>query len=138
MSDRIDCPKAGKEWPDRPDFNLCPTCGADLEEEDQKTLHKERRTLNVLFADISGFTASSEEKDPEEVEEIIDQLFSRLGDVIHQYGGYVDKYMGDAVMTIFRSISGRRQEEISPEGGTEYDDPIVSVHSKILYSMEVK
>jgi len=61
----------------------------------------ERRTVTILFADISGFTAMSEKLDPEVVQEIMDHAFERLTAVITGYGGTIDKYIGDAVMALF-------------------------------------
>ena len=61
----------------------------------------ERRTVTILFADISGFTAMSERLDPEVVQEIMDRAFERLTAVITGFGGTIDKYIGDAIMALF-------------------------------------
>jgi class 3 adenylate cyclase len=61
----------------------------------------ERRQATILFADISGFTAMSEELDPEEVTTIVADCFAVLGATVADYGGVVDKYMGDCVMALF-------------------------------------
>src|SRR5271163_3776702 len=62
---------------------------------------EERRTVTVLFADLSGYTAISERLDPEAVKALIDRFVSRLGQEVERVGGRVDKYMGDNVMAIF-------------------------------------
>jgi class 3 adenylate cyclase len=54
-----------------------------------------------MFADISGFTAMSEKLDPEEVRSMINACFERLGAVIDQYGGHIDKFIGDEIMALF-------------------------------------
>ncbi len=61
----------------------------------------ERRTVTILFADISGFTAMSEKLDPETVQEVMDRAFERLTAVITGFGGTIDKYIGDAIMALF-------------------------------------
>jgi class 3 adenylate cyclase/tetratricopeptide (TPR) repeat protein len=61
----------------------------------------ERRTVTVLFADLSGYTAIAEELDPESVKRLLEQILSRLGAEVDKYGGYVDKFIGDNVMAIF-------------------------------------
>lgn len=61
----------------------------------------ERRNVTVLFLDIKGFTAMSEKLDPEEVTQIIDNVFKVLTSEIVRYGGMVDKYIGDAIMALF-------------------------------------
>jgi class 3 adenylate cyclase/tetratricopeptide (TPR) repeat protein len=62
---------------------------------------EERRTVTVLFADLSGYTAISERLDPEAVKALVDRFLGRLGEEVERVGGRVDKYMGDNVMAIF-------------------------------------
>jgi class 3 adenylate cyclase len=64
-------------------------------------LKGERKQVTVMFADISGFTAMSEKLDPEEVRSMINGCFERLGAVIDQYGGHIDKFIGDEIMALF-------------------------------------
>lgn len=62
---------------------------------------EERRIVTVLFADIEGFTALAEHRDPESVKELLDACFGRLVPVIAEHGGHVDKIIGDEVMAVF-------------------------------------
>jgi adenylate cyclase len=57
--------------------------------------------VSVMFADIRGFTPMSEKMGPEQVVEILNEYFTRVTDVIFDYGGTLDKYLGDAVMAVF-------------------------------------
>jgi len=61
----------------------------------------ERRNVSVLFLDIKGFTAMSEKLDPEEVSQIIDNVFKVFTAEIIRYGGMVDKYIGDCIMALW-------------------------------------
>ncbi|MBN2393465.1 MAG: AAA family ATPase [Anaerolineae bacterium] len=61
----------------------------------------ERRQVTVLFADISGFTALSEKLDPEQVVALTNAVLKEMAIAIYQYEGYVDKFLGDAVMAVF-------------------------------------
>ena len=61
----------------------------------------ERKVVTVLFADLVGFSAMSERLDSEAVVEIVNTLFDRLVPVLEQYGGTIDKFMGDEVMAVF-------------------------------------
>ncbi|MEA2153476.1 MAG: hypothetical protein QOI18_1709, partial [Solirubrobacteraceae bacterium] len=61
----------------------------------------ERRTVTVLFADLSGYTAIAEQLDPESVKRLLERILSRLGAEVDKYGGYIDKFIGDNVMAIF-------------------------------------
>jgi class 3 adenylate cyclase len=55
----------------------------------------------VLFADLSGFTALSERTDPEEIRSMVDRCMCAMGEVVEQFGGAVDKVIGDALMAVF-------------------------------------
>ncbi|MBZ5505594.1 MAG: FHA domain-containing protein [Acidobacteriia bacterium] len=57
--------------------------------------------VTVMFADIRGFTAMSEDMEPSRVVEILNEYFTRVTDVIFDNGGTLDKYIGDAVMAVF-------------------------------------
>ena len=61
----------------------------------------ERKSVTIMFADISGFTALSERLDPEEVVEIINQCFAKLAQIVYSYEGTIDKYIGDCIMALF-------------------------------------
>ena len=61
--------------------------------------HKNEAT--ILFADIRGFTAFAEEREPEAVVDMLNAYFEVATRAILDYGGYVDKFIGDAVMGVF-------------------------------------
>ncbi len=62
---------------------------------------EERRLATVLFADVQGFTALAEQLDFETVSDLIKGIWFRLDKVIENYGGYIDKHLGDGVMAIW-------------------------------------
>ncbi|TXL66378.1 CHASE2 domain-containing protein [Zeimonas arvi] len=57
--------------------------------------------LSILFADIRGFTRMAESMDPAALRDYLNTVFTGLTNVIHRYGGTVDKYIGDAVMAFW-------------------------------------
>jgi len=61
----------------------------------------ERRLVTVLFADLVGFTALSESRDPEEVRELLSTYFEVARSFVERYGGTVEKFIGDAVMAVW-------------------------------------
>ncbi len=68
---------------------------------EREAAQEERRTVTVMFADLSGYTAISERLDPEAVKALVDRFLGRLGEEVERVGGLVDKYIGDNVMAIF-------------------------------------
>jgi adenylate cyclase len=56
---------------------------------------------SVLFADIVGFTSMSENMQPDEVSDLLNEYFSYIAQAAHTYNGHVDKYIGDCAMLLF-------------------------------------
>ena len=65
-----------------------------------------RREMTVFFSDIRQFTELFESISPEEGFKFINSYFTRVVPVINRYGGFVDKYIGDAIMAIFPQSNG--------------------------------
>ena len=57
--------------------------------------------MAVLFSDIRSFTALSEDMSPSESFEFVNEFFAHVGPAIRGNGGFIDKYIGDAVMGLF-------------------------------------
>ena len=57
--------------------------------------------LAILFSDVRGFTAYSEQQPPETVVMFLNRLLSIQTEIIHRNGGDVDKYVGDSVVAFF-------------------------------------
>ncbi|MBT2323988.1 tetratricopeptide repeat protein [Variovorax paradoxus] len=92
------CPACGFEA--AAEFAFCPKCGLRLaapaaEEE------SDRRPVTVMFADLSGFTALSETLDPEVLRSLQVELFGEMSAAIQRLDGFVEKFVGDAVMAVF-------------------------------------
>jgi adenylate cyclase len=80
----------------------------------------------VVFIDICGFTAMSENETPDAVVKLLNNYFDVMVKEIIAQGGYIDKFMGDAIMAIFRGeyhldraidacLAVRKQIEEMPE-----------------------
>jgi adenylate cyclase len=119
------CPRCGRRQPTpcaacgsslEADFAFCPRCGAargsaaaankgvpapaaPARVADER--EADRRQVTVLFADLSGFTSLSERLDPEEVRAFQNALFETLAQAIERFDGFVEKFVGDAVMAVF-------------------------------------
>ncbi len=60
-----------------------------------------QKNMTIMFEDIRSFTSLSESMTPKETFEFLNSLLKFVGPTIRNYGGYIDKYIGDAVMSIF-------------------------------------
>lgn len=68
---------------------------------DVERVKVQRAEVTVLFADIVGFTATSENSQPEEVAEMMEGYFTHAVEAIFSFGGTLDKFIGDCVMAFF-------------------------------------
>jgi adenylate cyclase len=69
----------------------------------ESALRGERRVLTLLFSDLAGFTSASEHLPPEAVAQALNAYFSRMTHTVHQHGGTLDKFIGDAVMAFWNA-----------------------------------
>jgi adenylate cyclase len=93
--------------------------------EENIRLGGERREITVLFADLGGFTAMSENLEQEKVVEILNGYFSRITPIIFKHHGTLDKFMGDGLLAFFGA-------PISSE-----DDPVQAVQTAIEIIREI-
>ncbi len=83
-----------------PGAKFCHNCGGALPA--AATLPAaERRTVTVLFGDLSDFTSWSEDLDPERVGAVTDRVLASLAGAVKTFGGHVDKLTGDGIMAVF-------------------------------------
>jgi class 3 adenylate cyclase/tetratricopeptide (TPR) repeat protein len=78
------------------DFRFCGRCGAPLER-----AREVRKTVTVLFCDLTGSTAMGERLDPEAVRATMRRYYEESRQVLERHGGTVEKFIGDAVMAVF-------------------------------------
>jgi adenylate cyclase len=60
-----------------------------------------QREMTVLFCDIRGFTSISEQMTPKENFDFLNAYLSLLGPCVRMHNGFIDKYIGDAIMALF-------------------------------------
>src|SRR5712692_6184483 len=115
------CPQCGFENP--PHAKFCGECGTSLRGQfsasaqrdqqmeqavpvtprsaGQSPPEAERRQLTVMFCDLVGSTALSEQLDPEELREVVQQYQQVCAHVIGRYDGHIAQYLGDGVLVYF-------------------------------------
>jgi class 3 adenylate cyclase/tetratricopeptide (TPR) repeat protein len=100
----LECPSCNKKIPLGTKF--CGECGHQLIvkkiiKKQSPAIDSERKNVTVLFSDMSGYTAMTERLDPEEVKDLMSRIFGEIAQVITKYEGFIERFIGDAVMAIF-------------------------------------
>lgn len=89
------------------------------------TVKGTRRRITVLFSDIRGFTAMSENMRPEEVVSLLNQYFDKMVDVVFRNHATLSKFIGDGLMVIFGAPGDDPyQEEHAVQAALEMRDEL--------------
>jgi class 3 adenylate cyclase/tetratricopeptide (TPR) repeat protein len=109
------CPQCHSSNP--PPSKFCGDCGQKLEaptliEKPLPLTGSERKHVTALFSDMSGYTAMTEKLDPEEVKEIMGRIFGEISQVVARYEGFIEKFIGDAVMALFGAVTAHEDDPV--------------------------
>jgi class 3 adenylate cyclase/tetratricopeptide (TPR) repeat protein len=119
-----------------PTDKFCGECGHKLEEavvgRIEPQIEGERKQVTVLFSDLSGYTAMSEKLDPEEVKEIMSRIFGEIAQVVTKYEGFIEKFVGDAVVAFFGIPKAHEDDPIRAiRVGREIDELIAAISPEV-------
>jgi class 3 adenylate cyclase len=92
------CAHCGGDNP--PDARFCNSCGNPLTPTVGRPA-EHRKTVTVLFCDVTGSTSLGEAMDAEPLRALLARYFERMKQIIELHGGTVEKFIGDAVMAVF-------------------------------------
>jgi class 3 adenylate cyclase/tetratricopeptide (TPR) repeat protein len=81
-------------------MRFCGKCGSALETSAAAS-RDVRRTVTVVFTDVTGSTAMGERLDPESLRRVMSRYFAAMREVLERHGGTVEKFIGDAVVAVF-------------------------------------
>ncbi|GAB3664760.1 CHASE2 domain-containing protein [Ramlibacter alkalitolerans] len=87
------------------------------------------KELTVMFCDMRGFTRMSEKMEPTQLQELLNQVFSRLTDIIRANRGTIDKYMGDCVMAFWGApVDTPNHADLAVKSALEMTQAVVQIN----------
>jgi class 3 adenylate cyclase/tetratricopeptide (TPR) repeat protein len=90
------CPNCGSE--NAKGANFCSVCGVKLGPPEAAEV---RKTVTIVFCDVTGSTELGERLDPESMRKVLARYFEAMRAALERHGGSVEKFIGDAVMAVF-------------------------------------
>jgi class 3 adenylate cyclase/tetratricopeptide (TPR) repeat protein len=93
----------------------------------------QRRYLTILFCDLVGYTALSEQLDPEDLRDLQLQYQRLALTVMERYGGFVAQFSGDGVLVYFGYPTAHENDaERAVRAGLELNDRLVELNANLL------
>jgi len=121
------CPICGQQNPAGARF--CSACGAELAAPAGREV---RKTVTVVFADVTGSTALGERLDPESFRRLMARYFEAARTCLERHGGTVEKFIGDAVMAVFGVPTMHEDDALRAlRGAAELRDSLSSLNDEL-------
>ncbi len=103
-----------------------------LQREDINLMQGNRMDITVLMSDIRGFTALSENMEPEKVVEILNIYFAAMIDIIFRNNGTLDKFIGDAIMVLFGApFESYSHAELAVKTAVEMQEAMANINKML-------
>lgn len=96
------------------------------------------REITILFSDIRKFTSLSESMTPEQNFKFLNSYLSRMGPIIREHGGFIDKFIGDAIMALFPEGHGGPRAAAAKDGMLAAAGPASAAQAALAMRRELK
>ena len=114
-----------------------PSLLSNMLDEENLAADGEEFTIAVMFADLRGFTALSEDTAPRDTIKILNKYLSIAERAIHKYSGTLDKYIGDAVMAFWVDVKGNGEAALNAaRAALEIKNTIISVEDEVFKDLD--
>src|SRR4051794_28630761 len=121
------CTTCGRE--NAADARFCNACGTALEGVSE---YEVRKTVTVMFTDVSGSTALGERLDPESFRRVMARYFDVSRQCVERHGGTVEKFIGDAVMAVFGVPTVHEDDALrAPRAAAELREALAALNEEL-------
>jgi class 3 adenylate cyclase len=133
-SDLLACTACGAELPTTARF--CPECGVPaLAGPERET----RRTVTLLFTDVTGSTSMGEQLDPEAYRDVMGRYFAVARAAVERHGGTVEKFVGDAVLAVFGIPDVHEDDALrAVRAARELNDAVAALSERLGAELDVR
>jgi class 3 adenylate cyclase len=98
-----------------------------------------RRTVTLLFTDVTGSTAMGEQLDPEAYRGVMGRYFAVARSAVERHGGTVEKFVGDAVLAVFGIPQVREDDALrAVRAASELNEAVVVLSERLLAELGVR
>jgi class 3 adenylate cyclase/tetratricopeptide (TPR) repeat protein len=99
----------------------------------------QRRTVTILFADLSQFTRWSESQDVEDVRDLVNEIWLTIDRLILSNGGHIDKHMGDGILALWGKESAREDDpEQAIRVALSMQEAMAEMEQPVLQGLKLK
>lgn len=93
----------------------------------------QRKNISILFSDLAGFTTIAESMDPVELVEVLNLYLEEVVNLIFEHQGFVDKFIGDAVMALWGAplVGQDNHAELALKTALEFDAAVNRFNQKV-------
>jgi class 3 adenylate cyclase len=114
---------------------------AVLSDPEMLKLGGQKREMTCLFSDVRGFTTISEKLEPQVLVSLMNEYLEEMTDLVMQYDGTLDKFIGDAVMAFWGApVAQKNHAELATITAIEMNKRVAILYGKLLekYGVEVR